>query len=90
VASGGGSHLGVGGETMIEKEASPGVFLLICIGEREGVVPVLHIGDDRPTACRSGGNAAQRRSPVSSRTHTRRGQFEVDPGHCSTGPGPNH
>jgi hypothetical protein len=83
VASGGGSHLGVGGETMIEKEASPEFFLLIGGGEREGVVPVLHISDVRPTACRSSGNAAQRRSPVSSQTCTRRGQFEVDPG-------PNH
>jgi hypothetical protein len=36
VASGGGSHLGVGGETAMGKEASDGFFLLIGGGERGG------------------------------------------------------
>jgi hypothetical protein len=90
VASGGGSHLGVAGETATVKKASAGFFLLIGGGEREGVVPVSQIGDSRPTACRSGGNAVQHHSPVPRWTRARRGRFEADPGHCSTGLGLNH
>jgi hypothetical protein len=51
MVSRGGSHLGVGGEMTTRKEASAVFFLLIGGGEREGVVPVPHVGDGRPTAC---------------------------------------
>jgi hypothetical protein len=57
-ASGGGSHLSIGGETATEKEASVDFFLLIGGREREVVVLVPHVGDGQPTACQSGGNAA--------------------------------
>jgi hypothetical protein len=89
-ASGGGSHLSIGGEMATEKEASVDFFLLIGGREREGVVLVPHVGDGHPTACQSGGNAAQHRSPVPGWTRMRHGQFEANPGHCSTGLGPNH
>jgi hypothetical protein len=46
--SGGGSLLNVGGETETGKEASADFFLHIGRGEREGVVPVLHVDDGRP------------------------------------------
>jgi hypothetical protein len=88
--SGGGSDLDVGRETAMEKEPSANLFLVKGGRERERVVSVLHIGDGRPMACRSGGNTAQHRSPIPSQTHTRRGQIEANPGHCSTRQGPNH
>jgi hypothetical protein len=53
------------GESDREKEALIGVFLFIVRGEREGVVPVLHVDGSRPTVCRSVENVAQCRSPVS-------------------------
>jgi hypothetical protein len=39
----------------MRKDASASFLLLIGGGEREGVVPVLHVGDGRPTPHRSGG-----------------------------------
>jgi hypothetical protein len=65
-SSGGGSQLGVGGETAMGKEAWAGFFLLIGRGEREGVVSVPHISDSRPMAFWSSRNAVQHRSPVPS------------------------
>jgi hypothetical protein len=44
------------------KETSAGFFLLIGGGERDGVVPVLHVGDGRLMACQSCRNATQHRS----------------------------
>jgi hypothetical protein len=72
------------------KESSAGFFLLIGGGEREGVVPVLHVNNGRLTACRSCGNVVQHRSPVLGWTHAWRSRFEADPCHCSTGLGSNH
>jgi hypothetical protein len=74
------------------KEASAGYFLPISGGEREreGVVPVPHIGDGRPTSCWYGEDVAQHCSPVQGLTHAWRSRFEADPDHCSTGSGPNH
>jgi hypothetical protein len=63
--SGGGSLLNAGGETETGKEASAGFFLHIGGGEREGVVPVLHVDDGRPMAHRFGGTTAQYRVPYS-------------------------
>jgi hypothetical protein len=89
-SSGGGSQLGVGGETAMGKEAWAGFFLLIGRGEREGVVSVPHISDSRPMAFWSSRNAVQHRSPVPGQTRTWHSRFEADLGHCSTGSGPNH
>jgi hypothetical protein len=62
----GGSHLDVGGETTMGKEASASFFLLIGGGERErGAVPVQHVGDGWPTAHRSGETTARHRVPCS-------------------------
>jgi hypothetical protein len=65
VASGGGSHLGVGGETAMGKEASDGFFLLIGGGERGGVVSVQHVSDSWPTAHRSDRTTVRRWVPCS-------------------------
>jgi hypothetical protein len=65
VASGGGSHLGVGGEMAMGKEASDRFFLFIGGGEREGVVLVLHVSDSWPTARRSDRTTARRQVPCS-------------------------
>jgi hypothetical protein len=52
------------GENGEREEASADVFLFIGGGVREGVVPVLHVGVGRPTACRSSRNVVQHRFPV--------------------------
>jgi hypothetical protein len=41
--------------------------------EREGAVPVPHVGDGQPMAHRSDGNTAQRPLPCPDRTRARRG-----------------
>jgi alkylation response protein AidB-like acyl-CoA dehydrogenase len=45
------------GENGEKEEASAGVFLFIVGREREEVIPVPHVSIERPTACRSSGNA---------------------------------
>jgi hypothetical protein len=47
-----------------KKEALTGVVLFIGEGDREEVILVPHIGDSRPTACRSGGNTVQHQVPL--------------------------
>jgi hypothetical protein len=85
-----GTHLGIGEKATGKRKLWPAFSFFIVGGERGGVVPVPHISDSQPTACRPGGNVAQHRSPILGRTHAQCGRFEADPGHCFTRSGPNH
>jgi hypothetical protein len=53
-----------GSEEMVKGGYFALAWLLIARGEREGAVPVPHIGDSRPTAHRSGQNEARAGAPV--------------------------
>jgi hypothetical protein len=58
-----GAHLG-GEEEMVKGGYFPLAWVLIAEGEREGVVPVPHVSNSRPTAHRSGRTEARAEAPI--------------------------